>query len=211
MSKSKGISQDRTKVQFLRPKEKINRRELLNLFLPPALTKRLRNKLGNSSKEPITTGKAPFGKLRLDSSQCTGCGLCTLECPTKALMTSLSDETDDYQLLFRHDLCVACSRCTEVCPEQCLHLERILELDKIDSSAALLSAGEIARCRECGTVIGSRAMIGRLQVKLQAVGRSLASQLELCSACKIKQPSLGRATLELAASQGRITGFLEEG
>lgn len=179
MIKSKGIPQDRIKVHFLRPKGKINRRDLLKLVLPC-----------------FKTGKVTSGKLRLDGSQCTGCGLCILECPTKALIVSSSDETDDYQLLFRHDLCVACSRCIEICPEQCLHLERILELDKIDSPAALLFESEIARCRVCNNVIGTKAMIDGLQVKLQAVGRSLASQLELCPTCKIKQSILGRATLE---------------
>ena len=179
MIKSKGIPQDRIKVHLLRPKVKINRRDLLKLVLPC-----------------FKTGKVPFGKLRLDGSQCTGCGLCTQECPTKALIASSSDETDDYQLLFRYDLCVACSRCIEVCPEQCLHLERILGLDKIDSSAALLFESEIARCRACSNVIGSKAMINGLQVKLQAVGSSLAFQLELCPTCKIKQAVLGRATLE---------------
>ena len=49
------------------------------------------------------------------------------------------------------------------------------------------------RCRECGSIIGSRAMIARLQVKVSAIGGPLASQFELCPGCKIKsQLNLGR-------------------
>lgn len=165
-------------------------------LLLPALIKGLRNKLGGSSKEAVTDGAVPFGKLELDGSQCAGCGLCVLDCPTEALTTSSSEETDDYRLLFRHDLCVACGRCVEVCPEKCLRLERILELHKIDSPAAVLFEDRVARCRQCGSIIGSRAMIGRLQVKLLAMGESFASQFELCPVCKAKHFSLGEATLE---------------
>jgi ferredoxin len=179
MIKSKEIPQDRIKEHLLKSKGKINRRELLKLVLPG-----------------FETRKVPSGKLRLDSYQCTGCGLCIQECSAKALVASLFNESDNYQLLFRQDLCMACNRCVEVCPEECLHLERIPGPDKINSPPALLFKSKIARCRACGNVIGSKAMINGLQVKLQAVGSSLALQLELCPACKIKHSILGRATFE---------------
>ena len=50
----------------------------------------------------------------------------------------------------------------------------------------MLFEDEIARCSECGSIIGSRAMIDGLQVKVLAMGESLASQLELCPACKVQ-------------------------
>jgi len=155
-------------------------------LLLPALIKGLGNRLGGSSKGAVTAGMVPFGKLELDGSQCTGCGLCARDCPTEALTASLSEEADTYQLLFRHELCVACGRCIDVCPEKCLRLERLLELDKIDIPAAVLLEDRIARCRECGSIIGSRAMIARLQAKLQAAEDSFTSQFELCPRCKIE-------------------------
>ena len=179
MIKSKGIPQDRIKALLSRPKGKINRRDLFKLVLPS-----------------FKTDKVPFGKLRLDGSQCTGCGLCTQECPTEALIVLSSDEKDNFQLFFRRDLCNACNRCIEVCPEQCLDSGNTLGLDKIDSSAVLLFRSKIARCRDCGNVIGSKAMINGLQVRLQAGGSSVASQLELCPTCKIKQSILGRDNIE---------------
>jgi formate hydrogenlyase subunit 6/NADH:ubiquinone oxidoreductase subunit I len=152
------MHQDKPKTSFRRPEGEISRRELLKLA-------------------------SPLGKVMLDSSKCTGCGLCALDCPTRALTVSSSGE-GVYQLLFKHGLCVACGQCVEVCPEQCLVLERILDLSQIKGAAVVLFEDSIARCRQCGGVVGSAAMIERLRAKLVNRGDLLTSQLELCPRCK---------------------------
>ncbi len=161
MSKFKGIRQDRLKVRFLRPEGEISRRELLKLA-------------------------SPLGKVALDGSKCTGCGLCVLDCPTQALTVSSSGEANVYQLLFKHSLCIACGQCVEVCPEQCLHLERTLELDKLNSPAIVLFKDEIVRCSECSNPVASRAMINSIKVKLSVTAPLSPHQLELCPECKGK-------------------------
>ncbi len=178
MSELEETNREKLKTRFLRLRsdDEISRRELLKLVLPHSKV-------------------VPFGRVELDCSQCTGCGLCAANCPTKALTVSSSKETD-VCLLFRHDLCVACDLCVEVCPEKCLRLERILEPDKIDSSPVTLLEVEAVRCRKCGSIIAPRVMIDRLQVKLMAMGGSFTSQLELCPTCKIKQFGLEGATLK---------------
>ena len=160
MSEIKWIRQDRLKLNSLKPESEISRRELL---------KRL----------------SLFGKVKLDVSQCTGCGLCAVECPTRALSVSLSEETDIFQLLFKHGDCVACSRCVEICPEKCLRMERVVELDKMDSQSVLFE-DVIIRCSSCGGMVGPKTMVDRLQARVAAAGRPIPAQPELCPTCKVK-------------------------
>ncbi len=155
----------------------------------PALIKGMASKTSISSPGTITDGLVPFGRLVLNTPRCTGCALCAVDCPTGAL-TAESTEEGNYQLLFRHDACIACGRCAKVCPEQCLRLERILELSVLSRPAAVIFEDIVARCRECGSVIGPGAMIRSLQFKLRGAGASIVSQLELCTVCKKKQVNL---------------------
>ncbi len=160
MSEVKGIHQSKLKGDSVKPEGGISRRELL---------KRL----------------SPFGKVELDSSQCTGCGLCAPECPTGALTISSSEETDAFQLLFKHGDCLACSQCVEICPEKCLRMERVLELNKMDRQSVLFE-DMIVRCSGCGSPIGPKAMIDKVQARVAATRHSFPSQLELCPACKVQ-------------------------
>ncbi len=56
----------------------------------------------------------------IDKKRCTGCGLCALDCETKALVVNQVSGKQTYQLLFREEACNACRICQEVCPEHCL-------------------------------------------------------------------------------------------
>ncbi len=141
---------------------------------------------GEISRRELLKLASPLGKVTLEKARCTGCGLCAVDCPSGALTILSGGEADVYQLLFKHNLCVACGQCVEVCPEQCLHLERTLELDEISRPATVLFEDEIVRCSDCGSPMATRAMINSIKAKLPDTGQLPSSQFELCPACKAK-------------------------
>ncbi len=137
---------------------------------------------GEISRRELLKRLSPLGMVRLDSGQCTGCGLCAAECPTEALWVSSDQESGAFQLLFKHRLCLACNRCAEICPERCLSVERPLEPDVMDGQAVLFE-DTIVRCRECGRPVGPRTMIDRLRARVVTGQNSL---FELCPDCRVQ-------------------------
>jgi len=140
---------------------------------------------GEISRRELLKKVSPLGKVALEKDGCTGCGICAMECPTSALVVSSSEEPGVIQLLFKHGKCIACGICVETCPEKCLSVERILEIDKMDNQTVLFE-DEIIMCSECGSPIGPRAMIAKLQAKVGTTRHAIPSRLELCPTCKIQ-------------------------
>jgi len=161
-------------------------------WLLAELVRGMSKKLGSLTEKVITAGTVPFGSLKLDGSKCTGCGLCVRDCPTEALTASSGQEA--FSLLFSHDRCLGCNRCLAICPERCLSLEHILKLDEINGPAQVLFEDGIVRCRRCGGVIGSEAMVGGLRAKVLGSGKSSADYFDLCPDCKVRQLGLGIIT-----------------
>jgi ferredoxin len=150
------------------------------------------------SRRELLQRLSPLGKVNLDTAKCTGCGLCARECPTGALTITLNEDSDAFRLLFKHGGCVACGLCVEICPEKCLQVERLLEPDKLASQSVLFE-DRIARCSRCGTAIGTKPMIDKLQARITASGHSSSLQFGLCSDCKA-QVQFG----QLSVSNGHV-------
>ena len=140
---------------------------------------------GKISRRQLLKMASPLGKVTLDKATCTGCGLCALECPSGALIASANGETEVYRLLFKHNLCIACGQCIEVCPEQCLHLERTLELDHLGQPAVVLFESSLGRCSRCGTPIAPQSMLANLGARIREWGGPVG-QLDLCPECRLK-------------------------
>lgn len=140
---------------------------------------------GEISRRELFKMAVPFGKVEIDNTCCTGCGLCTLDCPTGALAI-LQGEADAYRLVFKNSTCVACGSCVKVCPEKCLTMEHTLELERINQPVKVLFEDVIVRCSQCGSPVSSKAMLDKLRERLPDVSRRLPSGFELCPACKIK-------------------------
>jgi ferredoxin len=158
---------------------------------------RVKDKMKDIKKEKISRREllqklSPLGRVSLDVAKCTGCKLCTQECPTGALSASSDEESDTFRLLFKHGVCVACGKCAEICPEKALEVERLLEPDKLDGQTVLFE-DEIARCSRCGCVIGNRKMIDKLRARTAAAGHPVMEQFELCPKCKT-QTQFGHIT-----------------
>ena len=137
------------------------------------------------SRRQLLKMASPLGKVTLDKATCTGCGLCALECPSRALTASTNGETEVYRLLFKHNLCIACGLCIEACPEQCLQLERTLEPDRLGQPAVVLFESSLGRCAQCGIPVAPQSMLANLGARIRGRG-GIAVQLNLCPACRLK-------------------------
>lgn len=120
----------------------------------------------------------------IDKERCTGCGLCTIDCPTKALTVSPNSENDTYQLLFREDACDVCGVCEKSCPEHCLHLEP-LDSNRRGKEAAVIFEDEISHCQECGIPLFPQSMVNNLESRIFGTGEP-AWSFDLCPSCGIK-------------------------
>ena len=138
---------------------------------------------GEISRRELLQKLSPLGKVHLDAASCTGCGLCALECPTRALTIAFRENTDVFELLFKHGLCVGCNLCADICPEKCLRLERVLKPAEMNRPQRLFR-DTIVRCPECGKPVGPKAMVEKLRSRMGNALPSLTRQAELCPECK---------------------------
>jgi ferredoxin len=153
------------KRHALGSKDRISRREFLEII-------RLKN-----HEEPL-----------VDKEKCTGCGLCTIDCPTKALILNQSSEKATYQLLFRQEACNACGVCEQSCPENCLQLvEKEPERNETGKKAKVIFEDNLSRCMECGIPLFPRSMVKKMETKI-SMNRETTWPFELCPSCRMKTP-----------------------
>ena len=122
----------------------------------------------------------------IDKEKCTGCGLCTIDCPTKAFIINQNDEGNTYQLLFRQEACDACGVCEKSCPENCLQLVEIEpEEDEAGKKVKVIFEDDVSRCMGCGIPLFPRSMGKRLETKI-LTGRKANWPFNLCPSCRMK-------------------------
>ncbi len=94
-------------------------KELLsNLFVKPA-----------TSKYPFVKAEVPEGfrgKQVYDNNLCISCGLCSRDCPAKAI--EMVEVEGKRRPLFHLDLCIFCYQCAESCPRNAIKSSEFFEL-----------------------------------------------------------------------------------
>jgi formate hydrogenlyase subunit 6/NADH:ubiquinone oxidoreductase subunit I len=92
------------------------------------------------------TGKYPFvkcepaegfrGKQVFDISLCVACGLCSRDCPAKAI--EMVEVEGKKRPMFLLDRCIFCYQCAESCPRNAIKSTDIFELATTDKSSLVI-------------------------------------------------------------------------
>ncbi len=130
---------------------------------------------------------SPFGVIHVEPQTCTGCGACVQTCPTGSL--TLEQEHDSLSLAFDPALCTGCGLCVRRCPERAISVEKTTDLETLAAERVPLYEDRGDRCEACGAVIGSSAMLRRVQELLSqdgdGGGLAVSSIARFCPSCRL--------------------------
>ena len=130
--------------------------------------------------------KAPYGRVEIDTDNCTVCLSCVSACPAGALQ----DNPEAPQLLFREDACLQCGICVATCPEKVISLLPQYNLADSAMAAELIVEDTPFECTACGKPFGSSKSIERVISKLanhsmfQESART--NMLKMCEDCRVE-------------------------
>lgn len=90
-----------------------------------------------TEKYPSVRREAPErfrGYLDWDPSNCTGCGICVMDCPANAIEMIVIDKKEKrFVLQYRIDRCTFCGQCVHSCNHGCLSMNAdVWELAALD-------------------------------------------------------------------------------
>jgi formate hydrogenlyase subunit 6/NADH:ubiquinone oxidoreductase subunit I len=94
-------------------------------------------------KYPFVKAEVPEGfrgKQVYNIDLCISCGLCSRDCPAKAI--EMVEVDGKRRPLFHLDLCIFCYQCAESCPRNAILSSKIFELATTDKSALVVKPEE---------------------------------------------------------------------
>ena len=128
---------------------------------------------------------APYGRVEIDTENCTVCLSCVGACPAGALQ----DNPDAPQLLFREDACVQCGICTVTCPEKVISLVPQFNLSDSAMATELIIEDEPFHCSSCGKAFGTtrsiETIMGKLQNHTMFTDPARLEMLKMCEDCRV--------------------------
>jgi formate hydrogenlyase subunit 6/NADH:ubiquinone oxidoreductase subunit I len=92
---------------------------------------------------PLVKAEVPEGfrgKQVYNIDLCISCGLCSRDCPAKAI--EMVEINGKRRPLFHLDQCIFCYQCAESCPRNAITSSKIFELATTDKSALVVSPEE---------------------------------------------------------------------
>lgn len=93
-------------------------KEIVVSFFSPPVTE-------NYPFEKPKTANRFRGKLSFDSSKCTGCNLCSKDCPANAIEIIIIDRAAKrFVARYNVDRCIYCAQCIQSCKFKCLDLSK---------------------------------------------------------------------------------------
>jgi formate hydrogenlyase subunit 6/NADH:ubiquinone oxidoreductase subunit I len=101
---------------------------LSNLFKKPA-----------TCQYPLVKAEVPEGfrgKQVYDIDLCISCGLCSRDCPAKAI--EMVEIDGKRRPLFHLDQCIFCYQCAESCPRNAIVSSKVFELATTDKSSLVV-------------------------------------------------------------------------
>jgi formate hydrogenlyase subunit 6/NADH:ubiquinone oxidoreductase subunit I len=101
-----------------------------------------------TSKYPFVKASVPEdfrGKQVFDINLCISCGLCSRDCPAKAI--EMVEVDGKQRPLFHLDLCIFCYQCAESCPRNAIKSSMFFELASTDKSNLVITPKASAQKR----------------------------------------------------------------
>ena len=179
-----------TRLRGTRPKGKVKPAPFSPLGSPRGITRLAMRGLASAQKTapaaiPLPEG-APYGRVEIDTDNCTICLSCVGACPAGALQ----DNPDAPQLLFREDACLQCGICVATCPEKVISLVPQFNLADSAMNAELVIEDTPFHCTGCGKPFGSSRSIERVIDKLSDhsmfSGERQIDMLKMCEDCRVE-------------------------
>ena len=93
-----------------------------------------------TGKYPLVKAKIPEdlrGKQVFDINLCVSCGLCSRDCPAKAI--EMVEVEGKRRPLFHLDLCIFCYQCAESCPRNAIKSSSFFELASNNKSDLVIT------------------------------------------------------------------------